>query len=124
MKKATVSLQELAESLRAVATDVQNSADFNLDDPSVRELVTNETLVGEFFTVGAPSAAPSYGRGQRVRVTIGWLWWPARMLPGQGAELIASKIRSVPGVEHVAEPCLDPQLGIVWQTSVTIRLSQ
>jgi len=46
------------------------------------------------------------------------------MSPEQGAELITSKIRSVPGVEHVAEAALDPQLGVVWQTAVTIRLSQ
>src|SRR5690349_4905821 len=124
MKKATSSPELLAAHLLDVAAKLQAVAGFDFDDDSLREFVSRETCASEFFSVGEATAAPAQGGGQRVKVTVGWVWWPAQLAPERGAELIVSEIRALPSVEEVSTPSLDPQLGAVWQSVLTLRVTQ
>lgn len=123
MKKPTTSVAQFTDQLRCVATQVRSLAKFNPKDDPERDL-SDTAFDEEFFSFSEPSHAPPRGRGQRVRVVVGWMWWPSEMSDERGATLVASKIREIPGVEEVAVPKPDPQFGFIWQLETTLRLSQ
>ncbi|MCA9624436.1 MAG: hypothetical protein KC731_35680 [Myxococcales bacterium] len=124
MKKATTSLEQFRSQLEAIARDLHRAAKFEVGREDLPELVDVDTLCGTFFSFGDPEPAPMRGRGARLRVPLGWVWWPAEMSPEDGAALAVRRLLSIPGVEDVTRPKLDPQFGLIWQAYVVIRVSQ
>lgn len=128
MKKPTISIEDLSSRLEAIAHELHREAEFTLGQGDEHpELTDEDTLCRSFFSFG--NAEPTKvlgggGRGEHLRLPLGWIWWPAKMSPEDGAALTAQRLLATPGVEDVSPPKLDPQFGLVWQAYVVIRTSQ
>lgn len=72
-----------------------------------------------------PVSAPDRGRGERIEVVVSTCWnEPPFRRTSDPLDALRAAVASLPGVEHVGEAAVDPQLRTIWSFAVTLRLSQ
>jgi len=124
MKKATITRSGLEEKLSGVAKALHDAASFDIGAYAAGLMIEPSEVIEQFFAIGEAQPATDRGRGQRVLIPVSWIWASAQMDEHQGAGTIVESIRAIPGVEDVAVPTRDTQLGVIWSVDVTIRTSQ
>ncbi|MFT5684191.1 MAG: hypothetical protein ACI8RZ_005132 [Myxococcota bacterium] len=124
MKKQTIPLEDFKSQLERIAIHVIQEAHFDEGHELFEQLTNNQPLHKVLFSCGEPSHVPTRGRGNRLSVSVGWMWFYAVLNDVDGAAMIASKISTLPGVEQVSAPSLDTQFRAFWGVDVVLRISQ
>lgn len=124
MKRQTTTRSELDGRLRRFVAVLEADAGLDIEANAAGWLMEPSALREKFFALGESVSAPDRGRGERVRIPVGWIWGPARLDDQQAADMIAAHIRTIPGVEVLSTPARDTQIGLAWAVDITIRISQ